>query len=203
MLVSGVAMFTAAFPALAQQGQPPAPAQDHSGHHGGTDQQTGQQMPGGGMMGGMMGQGGQGGMMGQGMQGGGMMGGGCPMMRGMMGSGQQGMGQGMMGGGCPMMRGMMGSGQQGMMGPGMMQGGMGPGMGGMFGSHVTPMMNLSVEDVRSYLTVQLDRLNNKRLKIGDITSDDGTVTADIVTIDNSLVQRLKVDRHTGTIEYEN
>jgi hypothetical protein len=25
MLVSGVAMFTAAFPALAQQGQPPAP----------------------------------------------------------------------------------------------------------------------------------------------------------------------------------
>ena len=180
MLVSGVAMFTAAFPALAQQGQPPAPAQDHSGHHGGTDQQTGQQMPGGGMMGGMMGQGGQGGMMGQGMQGGGMMGGGCPMMSGMMGSGQQGM-----------------------MGPGMMQGGMGPGMGGMFGSHVTPMMNLSVEDVRSYLTVQLDRLNNKRLKIGDITSDDGTVTADIVTIDNSLVQRLKVDRHTGTIEYEN
>ena len=185
MLVSGVAMFTAAFPALAQQGQPPAPAQDHSGHHGGTDQQTGQQMPGGGMMGGMMGQGGQGGMMGQGMQGGGMMGGGCPMMSGMMGSGQQGM---------------MG---QGMRGPGMMQGGMRPGMGGLFGSRVTPMMNLSVEDVRSYLTVQLDRLNNKRLKVGDIKADDAAITADIVTIDNSLVQRLKVDRHTGTIEYEN
>jgi hypothetical protein len=176
MLVSGVAMFTAAFPALAQQGQPPTPAQDHSGHHGDTDQQAGQQMPGGGMMGGMMGHGGQGGMMDQG---------------------------GGMKGGCPMMSGMKGTGRQGMMGPGMMQGGMGPGMGGMFGSHVTPMMNLSVEDVRSYLAVQLDRLNNKRLKIGDITSDDGTVTADIVTIDNSLVQRLKVDRHTGTIEYEN
>jgi hypothetical protein len=101
-----------------------------------------------------------------------------------------------------MMGGMMGSGQQGMMGQGMggmMQGG----TGGWFGWRVTPMMNLSVEDVRGYLAVQLDRLNNKRLKIGDIKSDDGNVTADIVTIDNSLVQRLKVDRHTGTIEYQN
>ena len=54
-------------------------------------------------------------------------------------------------GGCPNM---MGQGKQGMMdsgmmGPGMMQGGMGPGMmqggmGAIFGSRVTPMMNLSV-----------------------------------------------------------
>jgi hypothetical protein len=51
--------------------------------------------------------------------------------------------------------------------------------------------------------VQLDRLNNKRLKLGDIRSDDGTITADVVTLDNSLVQRLKVDRHTGAIEYQN
>jgi hypothetical protein len=94
------------------------------------------------------------------------------------------------------------------MGPGMMQGGMGPGMmqggiGALFGSRVTPTMNLSAEDVRGYLAVQLDRLNNKRLKVGDIKSEDGTITADIVTIDNSLVQRLKVDRHTGAIEYLN
>ena len=97
---------------------------------------------------------------------------------------------------------------QGTMGPGMMQGGMGPGMmqggmGALFGSRVTPMMNLSAEDVRGYLAVQLDRLNNKRLKVGDIKADDGTITADIVTVDNSLVQRLKVDRHTGAIEYQN
>ena len=78
-----------------------------------------------------------------------------------------------------------------------------PGMGGLFGSRVTPIMNLSVEDVRGYLAVQLDRLNNNRLKIGDIKSDDVTVTAEIVTIDNSLVQRLRVDRHTGAIEYQN
>jgi hypothetical protein len=92
---------------------------------------------------------------------------------------------------------------QSMMGSGMMQGGARSGMGGLFGSHVTPIMNLSIEDVRGYLTLRLERLNNKRLKIGEIKSEDGTITADIITVDNSLVQRLKVDRHTGTIQYEN
>jgi len=105
-------------------------------------------------------------------------------------------------GGCPM----MGQGKQGMMGqsmgPGMMHGEQ-RGMGALFGSRVTPMMNLPAEDVRGYLGAQLDRLDNKRLKVGDIKADDGTVTADIVTVDNSLVQRLKVDRHTGAIEYQN
>jgi hypothetical protein len=63
-------------------------------------------------------------------------------------------------------------------------------------------MNLSIEDVRAYLTVQLERLNNKRLKVGEIKADNGTITADVVTVDNSLVQRLKVDRRTGAIEYQ-
>jgi len=65
------------------------------------------------------------------------------------------------------------------------------------------MMNLSVEDVRGYLALRLERLNNKRLKVGDLKADEKTITADIATVDNSLVQRLKVDRHTGAIEYEN
>jgi hypothetical protein len=107
---------------------------------------------------------------------------------------------------CPMMgrgQGMQGMRGQGMRGPGMMQRGMmQDDKAGLFGSRVTPMMNLSVEDVRGYLTVQLNRLNNKRLKVGDIKVDDGTITADVVTVDNSLVQRLKVNRHTGAIEYE-
>ena len=126
----------------------------------------------------------------------------CPgMMQGDMGQGM--MGPGMMGPGMMregMGQGMMGS---GMMGSGMMRGGMDPGRGALFGSRVTPMMNLSVEDVRGYLALQLDRLNNKRLKVGDINAEDGTITADIVTVDNSLVQRLKVDRRTGAIEYQN
>jgi protein-disulfide isomerase len=139
------------------------------------------------------------------------------MMQGGMGQGmmREGMGQqrsdqkamhGDMGGMmCPMMRsgmmqggGMMGS---GMMGSGMMGMGKMGGEAGLFGSRVTPMMNLSVDDVRAYLSSRLERLNNKRLKIGDINSGDATITADIVTVDNSLVQRLKVDRHSGSITY--
>ena len=111
VLMSGVAIASAVFPAVAQQGQQPAPTEDHGAHHGGTDQQSGQQAPSGGMMG-------------QGMQGGGMMG---DAKGGMMGDGKGGMmggaKGGMMGGGmggmmssCPMMGGMMGSGMQGMMG---------------------------------------------------------------------------------------
>jgi len=128
---------------------------------------------------------------------------------------QQTMGQGMMPGGMGpaatgqgmgqcMMHSGMGSGMMGQnMGRGMMQGGSRSGMGALFGSRVTPIMNLSPEDVRGYLGLQLQRLNNKRLKIGDLKSDDGTITADVVTVDNSLVQRLKIDRHTGAIQYEN
>jgi hypothetical protein len=124
--------------------------------------------------------------------------GGCPMMS-----------QGTMGG--PMMGGMMGQGRQGrqgMMGPGMMgpgmsqDGGKASGMTGMFGSRMTPVMNLSVEDVRGHLAAQLDRLNNRRLKVGDVKADTGTITAEVVTVDNSLVQRLKVDRRTGAIDYQ-
>jgi hypothetical protein len=162
--------------AMAQEpGQQPSTT-DRAAHHGQTDQSTGQPSMGGQMMGGMMDQG----MMGQQM----------------MGPGQpnQPTGQPMMG--CPMMAGMMG---QGGMGPGMMQ----SGMGTVFGSRVTPMMNLSAEDIRGYLDAQLERLNNKRLKVGDVKSEDGTITADIVTVDNSLVQRLKVNPHTGAIEYRN
>jgi hypothetical protein len=129
-----------------------------------------------------------------------------PMMGpGMMMGGREGMGSGMPGmmDSCPMMR--MGQSKQAMMqsgmGPAMTQGAMGG--TGLFGSHVTPMMNLSTEDVRAYLGMQLAHLNSKRLKVGDIKTAEGTITADIVTLDNSLVQRLKVDQHTGAIEYVN
>ena len=159
-----------------------AQEEDHSAHHGQAGQPTGQPSMGGPMMGGMMGQ---------------------EMSGQQMSSGQPGQpaGQQMMG--CPMMGGMMG---QGGMAPGMVQGGMGPGimqggMGAVFGWRVTPMMNLSAEDVRGYLEAQLGHLNNKRLKVGDVKSDDGSITANIVTVDNTLVQRLKVNRHTGDIEY--
>jgi hypothetical protein len=128
------------------------------------------------------------------------------MMQGEMGQQPKGQGmppQGDMGSDmmCPMMRsGMMQGGMMGseMMGSGMMR----SGMNALFGSRVRPVMNLSVDDVRGYLASQLEHLNNKRLKLGDVNSGDSTITADIVTVDNSLVQRLKIDRHSGAITYE-
>lgn len=128
------------------------------------------------------------GMMSPGMMQGGM---GQDMMGPSMGSGMMRGGMGMM---CPMKAGMM-QGRNSETAHG--------GMGALFGSRVTQMMNLSVEDVRSYLALQLDRLNNKRLKIGNVAADGAMISAEIVTVDNSLVQRLKVDRRTGAIEYEN
>jgi hypothetical protein len=136
-------------------------------------------------------QGAQGGMdqMGPGM----MQGGAGP---GMMQGGKAQTGPGMTQGG--MGPGMM----KGCMGPGMMKGGMAPGASPLFGARVTPIMHLSVEDVRGYLDLQLERLNNKRLKVGDVKADGGAIIADIVTVDNSLVQRLKIDPRTGAIDYE-
>jgi hypothetical protein len=132
------------------------------------------------------------------------------MMQGHMGPAATGQCMMQSGGDSGMMgqhmgRGMMGSGMMGpgMMGSGMMQGGVRPGMGALFGSRVTPPMILSVDDVRGYLGLQLKRLDNKRLKVGEVKGEDDTIAADIVTVDNSLVQRLKVDRHTGAIQYEN
>lgn len=99
------------------------------------------------------------------------------------------MGQGMMGPG----RGgqdMMGSGRggQGMMGPG-------------FGHRVVPVRDLSADEVRHFLKHRLEMHGNKRLKVGEVKEvDEHKIVADITTIDDSLVQRLEVDRHTGQME---
>jgi hypothetical protein len=136
--------------------------------------------------------------------------GGSAIAQGMMGgTGTGTMHEGMMQGGMGMHGGMMGRGMMEgemncpMMG-GMMQSRIADtGMSGVFGSRVVPKMNLSTDDVRGYLTAQIDRLGNKRLKVGNVNADGGSIAAEVVTVDNSLVQRMKVDRSTGTIEYEN
>jgi hypothetical protein len=183
-LAVGLAMTSAAFPAMAQQAQQQMPMQ-----------QGQQQMP---MMGHGMMMGGQPGMMGgqQGMMGSGMGMGGCPMMGGMMGSGMQGMGgpgmQGMMGQG---MQGMMGSGMQGMMGMGCPW--CGPGMMG--SGYATPQVNvnLSVRDVTTYL--ERWAAGNPNIKVANVVEKDAnTITADILTKDkDALVQRYTFDRRTG------
>jgi len=132
-----------------------------------------------GMMGGGMGQG-MGGGMGQGM----MM---QRMMRRMMM--QPMMQHMMMHRMMMMMRGRMG----GTMGPSMIYG-MGPGAG----------KDLTVDDVKKYLGRVLQRHGNKRLKLGKVTqSDKDTIVAEIVTVDDSLVQKLSFDRHDRTIKQVN
>ena len=180
ILMSGVAMATAALPAMAQQGQLQMPMGGMMGQ--------GSMMSPGGMMGqggGMMGQGMGGGMMGtgQGMSGGMM--GGCPMMGGMTGTGQ-GMGGGMMGQGM----GMMGQGSIGCpwCGPGMMGSGY---------ATPQPSINLTVNDVKAYLDRWVG--GNPHILVANVVDQDAnTITADIVTKDKAgLVQRYTFDKRTG------
>ena len=74
---------------------------------------------------------------------------------------------------------------------------MAPGMG----PRVVPIKHLSTDDVRHFLEHRLDGQGYKRLKVGPVEEkDNGTIGAEIVTADGSLVQRLEVDRHTGLIK---
>jgi hypothetical protein len=118
------------------------------------------------------------------------------------GMGMMGMGRGMMGMGG--MGGMMGPGMMGMggmMGPGM---GMGPGMTRGWGAQDCPWASgdpgrlLGKDDVTKMLERQLAMHGNDRLKVGKIEEkDDKTIVAEIVTKDNSLVDKFSIDRRTG------
>ena len=91
--------------------------------------------------------------------------------------------------------GMMGHGS--MMGHGMWGGGYGHGPGHGI-SAIQPDKDLSADDVRGQLERSLKWHGNKRLKVGEVKEiDDDTVVAEIVTLEDSLVQRLKIDRHSG------
>ena len=109
---------------------------------------------------------------------------------------QNGWGQGYMMGQGHMM------GQGYMMGPGYMmapdfnqRGNVGPGM------MQTLREDLSIGDVRHMMEHRLRWMNNPNLKLGNVEEKDtDTITADIITKDGSLVQRLNVDRHTGWMQ---
>lgn len=60
-------------------------------------------------------------------------------------------------------------------------------------------LNLSTDDVKARMERWLNWRGNERLKVGDVKEKDAdSITADIVTKDNSLVERFVVDRHTGS-----
>lgn len=115
---------------------------------------------------------------------------------------RRGMGAGMMGG------------EDGMMDPQMMMrmmrmhGGTDKGMtgGGMGPMGPCPMMmartdkDFSAEQVRDILEGQIAWTGNKRLKVGGVEQkDEETYVAEIVTVDDSLVQRVEVNRNTGAM----
>jgi hypothetical protein len=131
----------------------------------------------------MMGQGGMPGMMG------GMQGQGVP--EGSMGSGM--MGQMPMAGGmmmCPMMQMMgarSGAGMHPMMGAAML-----------YGMPHGNVEEMTPERVRTFLERHLEQHGNPRLKLGEIAvATDGSITAEIVTVDGSLVQKLAFNRYPG------
>ena len=63
---------------------------------------------------------------------------------------------------------------------------------------------LSTDDVKARVERWLTWRGNPRLKVGEVKEKDAnTITADVVTKDNSLVQRFDVDRHTGFFRPDN
>jgi len=60
---------------------------------------------------------------------------------------------------------------------------------------------LDEADIRRMMEAWLAQERNPRLKLGEITAKDENIfQADIVTKDNSLVQRFQVDRRTGAMQ---
>lgn len=113
--------------------------------------------------------------------------------------GWMGMGPGMMGGGGP---------GYGQMGPGMM-GGSGPGyghMGGMMGwggpgreggRGQTPTGPVTKEQATTWIQNYLTAQGNPNLKVGAVKETPTQIEVEIVTKDNSLVEKVLVDKNTG------
>jgi hypothetical protein len=60
--------------------------------------------------------------------------------------------------------------------------------------------DLTDDDVRQWLDQGLAWLGNSRLKVGQVTeTDEATITAEIITLDDSLVQSLTIDRRSGAV----
>ncbi|MCG7872892.1 MAG: hypothetical protein N0C81_11225 [Candidatus Thiodiazotropha lotti] len=76
--------------------------------------------------------------------------------------------------------------------PGMMQG------KGKFGPAMERELDLTAEEAKTLVSARLIMRGNDRLKVGQVTEKDGdTYLVDIVTVDNSLVRQIEVDRDNG------
>jgi len=92
---------------------------------------------------------------------------------------------------------MMGNGEH-MMGSGMMGRGMGRGMGpGYEPQYQQPNKPLEEKDARAILENYLGSMRNPNLKLGEIKDIGNAFEAEILTKDNSLVDKILVDKGTG------
>ncbi len=114
-------------------------------------------------------------------------------------------GQGMMG------RGMSGQGMMPMAGAGAMtpefQSGV-PNMmgalGAIYGMAGQNQIEMTPERVRTWLETRLEWHGNPRLQIGEIgEAADGSITAEIITVDGSVVQKLAFNRYPGLVRQIN
>ncbi len=95
--------------------------------------------------------------------------------------------------------------------PGFGRGGFGPGMMMGYGygydrqsdGQTGENLNLTTDNVKARVERMLAWRGNPRLKLGDVKEKDAdTITADVVTKDNSLVQRFDFNRHNGSVRPE-
>ncbi len=92
-----------------------------------------------------------------------------------------------------------------MMGQGMgnhmgshMGSGMGKHMGSGMGYNMDRKLDLSADEVKTLIEARMIMHGNDRLKVGKVSQkDDQTYVVDIVTIDDSLVRQIEVDRNNG------
>jgi hypothetical protein len=131
----------------------------------------------------------------------------CPYWGHHMGYGRgYGMGPWMMGSGYGMGPWMMGRGWGYHMGPGMM--GWGYGMGpwmmgpGYYGAQYGPQKPLAEKDAKAMLENYLQSTGNPNLKVGKITEKGPDFEAEIVTKNNSLANKVLVDKNTGWMRSE-
>jgi hypothetical protein len=82
----------------------------------------------------------------------------------------------------------------------MMQPGMSGGHGLLYGMPAGAQQEMTPERVRALLGQHLAWHGNPRLKLGSIAqAADGSITAEIVTADGSLVQKLAFNRYPGLV----
>jgi hypothetical protein len=117
---------------------------------------------------------------------------------GSQGSGAYGMGSGMMGGGYGMGSGMMGGGYgmgSGTMGPGYQPSPQYP------NNQQQQQLQKPIDKTQAESMVKnyLRSSSNPNLKLGKITDQGSSFEADIVTKDNSLVDKILVDKDTGAM----